>query len=69
MNAEADIPVKSEHQGSFLSIITFTVILHSLENILTPRTHETKNMRSLDIQQSLVIHCLCIDDITVYLAE
>ena len=63
-NAEADIPVESECQGSVLSITTLPVILHSLEQSTTPGIYETTNIRALYIQQLLVTHFLCIDDIT-----
>ena len=68
-NAEADIPLESEHQESVLSINTCPVILHSPGHIITPSTHKTTNTRALYIQQSLVIQCLCIDKITVSLEE
>ena len=68
MNAEADIPVESERQGSFLCITTFLVILCFPEYIIIPITDETTNMRALDIPISLVIHCVCIYDIIYSLA-
>ena len=64
MNAWTDILVESEHQGSVLSITTYLFIIQSQEQIITPSTHETMNTRALYIQQLLVIHWLCIDDIT-----
>ena len=69
MNAEADIPVESERQVLFLSITTCPVDIFSPEQRINPIPHETTNMRALDIQKSLVIHCLCIDDIRGSLAE
>ena len=64
MNAWTDILVESEHQGSVLSITTYLFIIQSQEQIITPSTHETMNTRALYIQHLLVIHWLCIDDIT-----
>ena len=46
------------------TITTFLVVISSLEQIITTSKHETMNMRALDIQQSLLIHCLSIDYIT-----
>ena len=50
-NGERDIPVGSEHQVPISSITTFLVILCSPEYIIPPSTHETTNMRALDVQQ------------------
>ena len=66
---QANIPVESELQRSLLSITTFPVIFCSLEQIIMPSKHEATDMIALYIQQSLVIHCLFIDDITASLAE
>ena len=63
-NAESNITVESERQVSVPSITTCLLILCSPEQIIFICTHDTLNMRALDIQQSLLIHCLCIDDIT-----
>ena len=67
--AEANIPIKSEHQGSILSITTCPFIIRSPEQSKMPSTHETVNTRALDIQKLLAIHCLCIYDITGSLVE
>ena len=67
-NAEADIPLESKRQESVPLITTFPVIFCSPEHGINPTTNETMNMRALYIQQSLVTHCLCIDDITGSLA-
>ena len=69
MNAEEDITVEPERQGSVLSTTTCPVIIISPEQIITTSIHNTANMRALDIHKSLIIHCLCIGDITGYLAE
>ena len=61
--------MESERQGSVRSITTWPVLIFSPEQNINPSTYETTNMRALDIQKSLVIHCLCIDDIRGSLAE
>ena len=67
-NAEENISVEPELQGSVLSITICPFILNSLKQTITPSKHKNTNMRALDIQQSLVTNCLCIYDITVFLA-
>ena len=69
MNSEANILVESERQISALSITICTVILRPPELSIMPSKHETMNMITLDIQQSLVIHFLCIYDIRGSLSE
>ena len=61
--------MERELQGSVLSVTTCSVIIISPEQRINPSARENTNTRSLDIQQSLVIHCLCIDDITGSLSE
>ena len=61
--------MEPERQVSVLSITTCTVIIRPPEHRINPSTHETKNTIALYIQQSLVIHCLCIVDITGSLSE
>ena len=68
MNAEADIQVESECQGTVLCITICPVILCFPEYIKNLSTDETTNMRALDIPISLVIHCVCIYDIIYSLA-
>ena len=66
---EAYIPVISEQKVSVVSITTCPGIIRSPEQSITLGKHKTKNMRALYIQQSLLIHCSCIYDITASLSE